>query len=557
MKKTTIFVKTLVLLCTMIFWGALLAACGQKPVTNNADTALSSTASKDTQSQGGTVRSSYEKHITFTINAINAEKAGTDINGNPDTVFEWLKQKYNFDFEWIPVTWDDFLLEKPRLWMASDDQPDLMMLDISPARYPVFLDWAKNGMLQAYPSFGERYSNLQRVWDTGINGKKFAIDGKVYAWPSFLDTSQYGYVAPKAWFYRVDWAEKVGLRTPNDEYTWDQWLILMKTVIEKDPAGNGPGKTIGSIGPDWTFPRCLEGPRSTSPYLLTYTRKDGQWIWGPQLPESLEAVKETRKLYDDGLIWKDQIVVKNSDDVNNKFIAGKLFSTTSVNAGVGAINSMFAQFKMLYPGIDPSKAFGWAVVKGHDGTVITEKMSDHWTETTMSPRLPQEKVERWMDILDYLVSDEGYYMRNFGIPGEDWELKDGKLDLKWPTDENGVLQGPSGLNWDRSQQWAVRAGCSDLAQLENPLFPEWARNRIKQINDRMQKPDVTVIPFEVELNYFDGPKYTKVGTLEMEIYQEIAKLMVSKNLEKDWNEWVSTQMPRIQPVLDELNANLK
>jgi hypothetical protein len=32
---------------------------------------------------------------------------------------------------------------------------------------------------------------------------------------------------------------------------------------------------------------------------------------------------------------------------------------------------------------------------------------------------------------------------------------------------------------------------------------------------------------------------------------------VSKNLEKDWNEWVSTQMPRIQPVLDELNANLK
>ena len=82
------------------------------------------------------------------------------------------------------------------------------------------------------------------------------------------------------------------------------------------------------------FPKYIVG--SISPYLLSFTKNDaGEWVWGATLPESVEAVKTTKQMYDDGIIWSDQPMVADGDATNN-FAAGKLFSMVNTNLTVGS-----------------------------------------------------------------------------------------------------------------------------------------------------------------------------------------------------------------------------
>lgn len=497
----------------------------------------------------------YEKHITFTINTVGADNAGKDADGNECKVFGWLKDKYNFDFKWVPCTYDDLYLEKPLLWFASGTEPDLIVLDVAPSRYSYFLQWVKNGKLQPYPEFGERWPNLQKAWDKAVNGKKFAIDGKVYAYPAFTDTAQYNFLNPP-WgrVYRIDWAEAVGLRTPDDVYTFEQWNNLIKEVIEKDPGGNGPNRTIGQIVYDWMIPGGF-GTFCISPNITKYVKINGEWVWGPQLPESLEMVKLMKSMYDQGIIWKDQIIVK-SDDIKNKLLSDEAFST-SLSSNPASLDRLYEDYLDSHPGSDPTKIFGIAYIKGPDGKFFVKQSSDHWTETGISTRLGREKVERWCDILDYLVSEEGYYMRNFGIPGEDWILENGKPVLLWPKDENGNPKGPTGLIYERSWPWAGRGGNSDVLMSQSPIYSEWARNLIKKGYSLLEnEEELFILPFDIEQNYFTGPNYAKVGTLEREIIKQFQKILVSDDVERDWNEWLEEMEPIVRPVLDELNANL-
>lgn len=157
------------------------------------------------------------------------------------------------------------------------------------------------------------------------------------------------------------------------------------------------------------------------------------------------------------------------------------------------------------------------------------------------------------------VSDEGYYMRSFGIPGEDWTLEGDKLSINWPKDANGEVVAPTGLKWGNSWQWAGRAGCSDCAQLLSPLYADWQKDLVKKAYERLTKDDVEVIPFNTELSYFSAPNYDKVGTMEADTYQKIAALMTIKadKLEAEWSKWLKEQESKINPVLEEMNANLK
>lgn len=550
-KRRTKLVKFASLLCGISLLATSFTACGSKNEVTSASTSTAVTSTATTTA--GTAAKTYDEKITFTMNAIDADKAGKDADGNEGKVFKWLKQKFNFDIEWIPVTWNDYALEKPQLWMASGEQPDIMMLDIAAPRYPTFLSWVKDEQFRAYPDLAN-YPNMKKAMDTAINGTKFLVDGKLMAWPSFMDTMEYGNLRLLATRYRIDWAEKVGLRQPNDEYTYEQWIELCTAILAQDPGGNGAGKTIGMISEDWVFPRFF-GPRSLSPDMLTYTKRDGKWVWGAALPETLDAIKEVRKLYDNGLIWKDQPMVKAEDPLN-KFNSGTLFAHVLGGATFADMKQRKLDFINANPGVDADKAIGYATIKGMDGKLFTEQQSDHWTETAMSASLSDVKADRWMDILEYLVSEEGYYVRNCGIPGEDFTLENGKLEVKWPKDANGIPVRPVELE-QNSWQWAVRAGISDNFMLKLPATDTVSLETAKRLIERVSKDDVTIYPYNVDLNYFSAPNYDKVGTQEKEIFNKIAEIMVKKDYVNEWNSWIKSMEPKIAPVLEELNNTLK
>jgi putative aldouronate transport system substrate-binding protein len=542
MKGKRNLIKLVAVLCAVFVFVTGFAGCGSKDTSSSETNATTVSNDTTTSAEEPKQTNPFENHLKYTMSVIDADKAGKDKDGKIAANFDWFCKKFNIEIEFVPLTWGDYI-DKTRLWLASGDAPDLMMLDIAPTRYPEFLNWARQGMFKAYPDL-DKYTNLKQKMDVMATGKKFIVDEKLYAWPAYLDLDKYGYRQNNMPEYRRDWARQVGLLKDNDEYTWEEWTALIKAVVEKDPAGNK--KTIGLAGNDWCFPKFF-GPGNLSPNMLAYTKgTDGKWTWGPMLPESLEAVKLTRKMYDEGLIYKDQIMAKN-DEIGPKFQSGLVFANIGGNGSVGSMKADGEALQKAVSGFDPAKDLGFAFVHGPDGKIMSSQMNDQWSQEAMNADLDDERAERWTTALDWLVSEEGYYFRNAGIPQQDWTLDGGTLKVNWKEWPHG----------DGSWAWLRAAGCNDGYALIDAANPQYARDAAVKGYERMQKEDVNLIKLNVDLNYFSAPNYDKTGNKEREIYQEIAKLMVSKNLEKDWNEWAKSKEAEINPVLAELNEKLK
>jgi hypothetical protein len=439
------------------------------------------------------------------------------------------------------------------MWLASNEAPDLLMLDVAAVRYSEFVNNVNDGMFRPYTGY-ENYPNLKAQMDGASAGKKFIVNGELYGWPAFIDTAQYDYRVLNGACIRKDWAQAVGLYQEDRLYTWDEFLAMIRAVLEKDPGGNGPGNTIGMIGVDWQFPKYF-GPGNLSPYMLQYG-PDGQggYTWGPLLPESLEVVKMTKSLYDEGLIWADEVMVK-SEDPQNKMNANQLFCRIWQNISAGGINGGKRSYYEANPDSVPDDALDWVLFSGPDGKVLTYQSNDHWSQEAMNANLSDEKATRWMEILDYLVSEEGYNFRTLGIPEVDWEYVDGVPTATWTTvNADGSLKKPHDNTW----AWARAAGSSDNADLTAPYTPQTTKDNLYRLYEIILDDSITkCIDVDVELNFFTGEQYSSVGTMESDIYQEVQMLMLSNDVEKDWNAWLETKRPLVQPAIDELNAALK
>lgn len=544
-------IKAIAVLCSILIMGLSLIGCESDTKSTIANTTGVAAAKTEQASTSGATKN-YNKHIKFTMSVIDYEKAGKNEDDTPAANLEWLKKKFNIDIEFVGLTWGDYI-NKTRIWIASADGPDIMMLDIAPVRYSEFKNWVENGLIKAYPNLSN-YPNLQQKMNNMKTGKKFIADNKLYAWPAYLDMQQYNYVTNNAFLYRKDWAEQVGMNKADGIYTLDEWCKLVKEVIKKDPNGNGAGKTIGMLGSDWLFPKYF-GTGAISPNLLSYVKdKDGKWVWGPMLPESLEVVRETKKMYDEGLIWKDQSLVK-TEDSENKFDAGLAFASIGPSITASTLFSSANNFESANPGFKAEKVFGVGRIKGPDGKVLSYQALDQWSQTALNPSMDDEKVERWCQLLDYLVSEEGYHFRTLGIKNVDWVMEDGQPVVKWPQDKNGTLKNPYAYG---TWSWARAASCMDGFIAISPQYPQWMKDVAIDGLKLSMSSNAHLIELDPDLAYFSAPNYDKVGTKETEIYQEVARLLSTKNdVSQAWNDWVKSKMVEIQPVLDELNANLK
>ena len=173
----------------------------------------------------------------------------------------------------------------------------------------------------------------------------------------------------------------------------------------------------------------------------------------------------------------------------------------------------------------------------------------------MNANMSQEKVDRWMAILDYMVSDEGYLVRNLGIPGKDWEYgADGKPVILWPTDENGNQVFPySNGTWP----WARSFGCNDGFDIISPAYPAWIQAAVDAAYRRLNAEDVAVVPLDMELNYFSGPLWDKKGQ-NIKVFEDviIETITSGADVETAWNAYVADEKADVDAILEELTTSL-
>ncbi|HQO56425.1 MAG TPA: extracellular solute-binding protein [Clostridia bacterium] len=273
-----------------------------------------------------------------------------------------------------------------------------------------------------------------------------ASDGYLYPISSIIDIQPaYGM------FVRKDWLERVGLDVPN---TWEEWLTVWRAFRDQDANGNGdPNDEI----PFTAAGEHIPGAWGTSPLLFVgiisnqYFYLDGntyQLVYDhPRYREYLEVMQ---LLYSEGLMDKEVVTHTYQDTgaLQSAGVAGsaleftdrassavKTLQETDTNATFVATLPMVGTHGEQYM---PARAKFDG--RGFYVTIQAEK---------------DGKMEAIMRVVDYLFSEEGTKLINFGIEGQHYTMVNGApvlnkeiLDGGWQVArEAGLANQTFILHW--------------------------------------------------------------------------------------------------------------
>lgn len=477
--------------------------------------------------------------IKFTFNVLGADKL--DIEN--DERYKLLQDKFGLEFDLVACSFND-VNEKTRVWVSSGDIPDMMWAD-SGAVSRELHSWIDTGYLKDLPDLS-KYPNLKKNQDIVKTDDYFMKDGKRYFYFTMRDNNDVDFKGATVFMYRKDWAKKLGMY--KEEYTWDEMIELAKAMVEKDPGGNGVGKTIGLTTVGWALPDFI-GLLQSSPNYSGAVKKDGKYVWAAGEPETIEGLKVVKNLIDEGVLWSDQILAK-SNDGPARFNAGQ--------AGIIMDNFMYPRitgtvdaFRELYPDSDPTEHMAVMKVKSPDGTFFQSEVEDTWGCLSFNANIGEQKFDRALKMLDYLASDEGKMLQQYGIEGKDYKLNGDKIEMLWDKDDKGLYISPYKPGSDGilsfTQLLEFQKGKTEYADPSAKAIWQEVEDYLNSVNN-LSKVDY-------DLRYFSGPVADKFNVDVKSKTKEF--LASSKNIEKDWKEWVKQQEDKVTPYLKELNDNLK
>lgn len=516
----------------------LMSACNNEPAPASSDPASVGGESQDVSSEAS--EKDYSETLKFTMSTIDAENAGLNSDGSESAIWTWLREKYNVEFEYWPLTWGNYI-DQTRMWLSTDDTPDLMMLDVHPTRYNEFMDWVNAGLFRAYDLTNA--PNMTARLDSMTTGKKFVVDGELYAWPAYLDTVDYNFVQAPVFYYRTDWAKEVGCYNEDDVYTWDEWWDMLDKITEQKPGGPDTITMILDGVPFNYLTLHLNGGKDGF-----YKQDDGTWTWGGNKEGNIEALTFLKEKYDSGVLWRDQLILPENA-ANDNMNAGKLFCYQNYNTSTGSFMERKTPFEDANPGLVWEDCVSIAKIKSPDGKYWSLQGSDQWSQEAMSHKMTDEKAARWTDMLDYLVSDEGYYVRNMGIPEVDWKWEGDEVVCLWTTtDENGLLSNPYGGVW----AWARAAGCNDNFSNFAPYYPKEVQDRVLSVYEAYSGPDSHIVPTNVEYAFFIDEEFQNITASTGE-NDKVVELLREPDFIEQYKAWADQKAIEMQPAIDILN----
>jgi putative aldouronate transport system substrate-binding protein len=256
------------------------------------------------------------------------------------------------------------------------------------------------------------------------------IDGKTYAIPG-------AYVLGNGLAFRQDWLDKLGLKVPT---TLQEHENVLRAFANNDPDGNGKKDTIPlglMIAADQTFDHIFAAHGVPMKIGVLVGGKVTPWMLAPGY---LDAVKYLNKLYNEGLIEPDFATVPNMQEFE-KLWNGKM-GAFQFNPP-GTTQNWLTRYTE-----NPKPKFVYTVIKGPNGvggnTRFVHEDRGPWTHISSKTKDPDAAVK----VLDFLVSQEGDRLTWAGMEGQQYTMKDGKLEWIKPFDDAVQLRNMGGFAYN-------------------------------------------------------------------------------------------------------------
>ncbi|MBW7453985.1 hypothetical protein ACFOLF_07920 [Paenibacillus sepulcri] len=393
--------KMNVLLAMMLTFILILGACssdnksGGDPTSEEAATnGTEKTAGEDS----GKERLQLNWFVTSSGDAVLPE-------GDADFIGQAIEEKFNVDLniQYMPSGAD--FDSKISLLLASGDTPDLFTAT-GVASQKFILDGVTADMSPFVTP--EKMPNYFK-WISETELERYAVEGKFERAPLIFPREVY-----RSYYIRQDWLDNLKLQIPAN---YEEMMKVMHAFTFDDPDQNGKNDTYGltTVGNgtslSFDFPQWIENGLIGA--LMVRDNKYVDVQSDLAVEQVLQGVKDMMK---EGTVDPDWFLLKGTENVD-KAVGGKAgiivggsksfaydSEPTSIQNKTLALNPK-ANWMPFHPF---AKTGTW-----------TENLPDQpFMFSRETAEKDPAKIDRMVQILDWMASEEGFLLINYGIEGK-------------------------------------------------------------------------------------------------------------------------------------------
>ncbi|MFE5318145.1 extracellular solute-binding protein [Paenibacillus sp. NPDC056579] len=294
--------------------------------------------------------------------------------------------------------------DKLNVTLASGELPDLI-LTTDPLNSSVIKGMAAQGAFWDLTNLYKNYPNLAKFPEETWKNLAYA-DGHNYGIPRVRPV--YG---QNGLSIRRDWLDKLGLKMPTN---MDELYEAMKAFTNNDPDGNGKNDTYGVI----LNIRAFENVFNKT--IGDWKVQDGKLVPTVYLSTEKDALMYANKLYKEKLIPEDFLMLKPSQ-ILDMLKAGKAGVATQA---IDQVWNITAELRKQKP-----DAYMEPIVSLNG---VSETEIGSFGMFLIPKTVPEAKLKKIMEFMDYGASAEGSDLANFGFKDVHFIEKDG---FKIPTEQ--------------------------------------------------------------------------------------------------------------------------
>ena len=470
----------------------------------------------------------YAEHLSFTVFTIDGA----------DDMFDWplVKQameKFNFDFKIHLVAWDSWD-ESTRTLAYTQSLPEVIAwYNLNKDEY---LEWVEEDVFKALPDDMSAYPNLQRLIDTYTCFNEFRVDGKLYAFPKIKNSNPVNLYTTYMFAYRRDWAREMGYDfAPVQTLTYDEFLAYLRDVKAKDPGHMGDKLVpldLDNGGNHWALLAQQWNQR-----IGSFDIVDGQYVWGAQNESSLEAIKQIKTMYDEGLLAMDSY-----NDSNNagreRFLAGRS-AVIYGNLGATILQNTARTLATNIEGFQ-EEDLGIICLETPDGTYHVSQIDEWWGAFAFANNCRDEVMERWLAVGNWLLDEEQVETYAYGVRGEDWDKdENGNVVLHYTDEDISATGSKYYIAQERAfQKYFILEGL-EVYLPGNPAYSSYIINDLFTTNMKTWESNASFAATDYNLsNTKNQDFYSFRSAVINDVKNIVIQAVISDDPAAVWNSFV-------------------
>ena len=363
---------------------------------------------------------------------LNLKNVYFDTWEGSDTYTEMINEKFgvhvkasNYDY----AEWDGMV----NTAINGNNLTDVIHFNLKAYNFgSTYEKWVDDMMIKALPDDMSRWPNLNNMINNITNVDALKINGKLYGIPIANDISNpqkdfsnFTYV------YRRDWAKQIDemmASTPGyepiykegDVYTWEEFNRLVNAfkVNLEDLSGSKQASTL--VDESWGFPSITNFYKD-APHCFTKD-ENGKAINAFTSDKYIAGLEKSKEFVSNKIYSQDQFnfTANKAKDLYLGGLAGILYDNYSLSNYI----TLRKTFKKNNKNVNLNDGTAIMKIKDPNGNFALEGIENWFSMTMFNYDISTTKQEKILDIMEYLLTEEGTRLAIYGKEGYDYYIDD-------------------------------------------------------------------------------------------------------------------------------------